>query len=111
MFWVGIVTLIIVSVTPRDLLTPLGINIWDKLQHVLAYTILSGLGVMAYSGKKYLAVIFIGLVILGGVLEIIQSVIPGREASFEDAIANAVGAGIGLLFYQANWMKRPDHPL
>ena len=97
LFWAGVVAVSLVSVTPRDQLPPIGIDLWDKLQHVLAYAVLSGLAGQAYAARKYLAHLFLGLVALGGVLEVIQSFIPNREAEIGDAIANAVGAGIGLL--------------
>jgi VanZ family protein len=97
LFWSGILVLIVVSVIPRDYLPPPGFDMWDKLQHVLAYTILSVLGGQAYPGKKYLASIFFGLIILGGSLEVIQSIVPNREASFGDEVANTIGVGIGLV--------------
>ncbi len=96
LFWVGVVAVSVVSVTPRDYL-PSGFDVWDKLQHVFIYAMLSGLGGQAYLARKNLVHLFLGLVALGGVLEVIQLFVPNREAEFGDAIANAVGAGIGLL--------------
>jgi VanZ family protein len=96
LFWAGIIALAVVSVIPREYLMPPGFNTWDKLQHVLAYSILSVLGGLAYPGKKYLAAIFFGLVILGSGLELIQSIVPNREASFWDGVANTIGAGTGI---------------
>ena len=96
-FWAGVVALSIVSVTPREHLPTISLDVWDKLQHVIAYGMLSGLGAQAYTAKKNLVHLFLGLVALGGVLEVIQQFVPNREAEFGDAIANAVGVGIGLV--------------
>ncbi len=97
LFWAGVVGLSALSVTPRDYLPPVvGVEVWDKLQHVLAYAVLSALGGRAYPAKKHVAALFFGLVALGGALEAIQTIVPGREAGVADAIANAVGIGIGL---------------
>ncbi len=97
LFWAGVVAVSVVSVTPRDHLPPIGLDVWDKLQHVLAYAVLSGLGGHVYPARKSLVALFLGLVALGGVLEVIQFFLPNREAEIGDAVANAVGAGIGLL--------------
>ena len=96
LFWAGVIGLSVVSVTPGEFLPHLGFNIWDKLQHVLAYAGVSVLGGLAYPAKKNIAAIFLGLVALGAALEVIQSFVPNRVPGFGDAIANAVGTGIGL---------------
>ncbi len=95
LFWAGVVGLSALSVTLQDYLPPVG-GVWNKLQHVLAYAVLSALGGRAYPAKKQVAALFFGLVVLGGALEAIQTIVPGREAGVADAIANAVGTGIGL---------------
>lgn len=100
LFWAGIIVLAVVSVVPRDVLPPLGFNMWDKFQHILAYAILSFFGGMAYPGKKCFIVIFLGLVVLGGVLEVIQSFVPNREARIADTVANTIGAVTGLFITQ-----------
>jgi len=96
-FWAGVIGVSIVSVLPRDVLEPITFDIWDKLQHVIAYGVLSVLGGMAYPARKNLVAIFFGLVTLGGALELIQTHVPNRQASVGDAVANALGAGLGLI--------------
>jgi VanZ family protein len=97
LFWAGVVAVSVVSVTSRDDLPPVDFDVWDKLQHGLVYAVLSGLGGLAYPARKHLAVLFLSLVAWGGVLEVIQLSAPNREAEFGDAVANAVGVGMGLL--------------
>ena len=96
LFWPGVAGIILVSVTPQVYLPPT-FDIWDKLQHFLAYAGLSGVGRPAYAAKKYTWALFLGLIALGGALEIAQAFIPGRLPSFGDAVANALGVGGGLL--------------
>ncbi len=96
MFWAGVIGLSVVTVTPGEYLPHTGINLWDKLQHVLAYAGVSVLGGLAYPAKKNIAAMFFGLFALGATLEVIQSFVPNRVPGLGDAIANAVGTGIGL---------------
>ena len=65
LFWTGVVTLTVISVIPKDLNQVMGIDIWDKLEHFLAYFILSFVGRLAYPDKKNMPVIFFGLIALG----------------------------------------------
>lgn len=97
LFWAGVVAVSVVSVTAKDHLPPIGFDVSDKLQHVLTYAVLSGLGGLAYPARKHLAALFLGLVAWGGALEVIQLSVPNREAEFGDAVANAMGVGMGLL--------------
>jgi VanZ family protein len=85
----------VLSLTPSEAL--LAIEVWDKLQHVLAYLILAVTGAVAFPGRRSLPWLAIGLPILGCVLEAIQAFIPGRVASLDDAVANAIGVGLGLV--------------
>ena len=94
-FAAGAVAVSVLSLTPSDALP--GIELWDKLQHVLAYLILAVTGAVAFPGRRSLPWLAVGLLILGCVLEAIQAFIPGRTASFDDAIANAIGVGLGLV--------------
>ncbi len=96
LFWSGVAGIIVLSVTPQVYLPPT-VVFWDKLQHFLAYAVLSGVGRQAYAAKKYASALFLGLIALGGALEITQAFIPGRLPSFGDAVANALGVGAGLL--------------
>ena len=94
-FAAGVAAVSVLSLTPSDALP--GIEIWDKLQHVLAYLILAVTGAVAFPGRRSFPWLAIGLVILGGVLEATQAFIPGRDAGVDDAVANAIGVGLGLV--------------
>ncbi len=96
LFWAGVVGVSVASLLPRDALPPIAFVIWDKLEHVVAYAALAALGWLAYPARRNLAAIFLGLVMLGGGLELLQTHVPNREATIGDAIANTLGVGLGL---------------
>ena len=100
LFWTGVITLTVISVIPKDLNQVMGIDIWDKLEHFLAYFILSFTGMLAYREKRILPLIFFGLVALGSGLEIIQVYIPNRQGGIDDAIANMAGGITGIAVKQ-----------
>ena len=83
-----------VSLLPREALPETGM--WDKLEHAAAYAILCVIGVVSYPRKRARLALPIGLVLCGAALELLQSFVPGREASIADVIANAVGVVIGF---------------
>ncbi len=93
---VGLYVLFIIwqSLTPAG--TGGGIPHLDKLLHALVYGILAG-GLCIAWPKLSKAVILLGCIALGGVLEIAQGAMPlGRTASLWDGLANMVGAVLAI---------------
>ncbi len=90
-----VVVVSVLSLTPSDALP--AIDVWDKLQHVLAYLVLAVTGAVALPGRRLLPWLAVGLLILGCVLEATQAFVPGRVASVDDTVANAIGVGLGLV--------------
>lgn len=72
------------------------LHIWDKLLHFTAYFGLAGLAAVALGYGRRALWAALGLVLLGEVLEIVQGV-TGRDMSFYDEIANALGVAAGAL--------------
>ena len=80
---------------------PLKVEIpnWDKVIHMLLYI---PLGFFLSLPKIYSCSVLnffvpLGFVSLyGGILELLQHLVPGRAPSWYDEIANVIGAGIGL---------------
>jgi VanZ family protein len=66
----------------------------DKLQHFIAYAGLAGMAVLAVGERKHAMRIAAALIVMGAVLEIVQAFM-GRDASYWDEVANAVGALAG----------------
>ncbi len=92
-FFVGLVAVIVLSLLPQETLPETGM--WDKLNHALAYGVLAVVGGFGFKGWLSLLMVGIGLVLLGAGLELAQSVIPDRDGSITDALANFVGIAIG----------------
>ena len=68
---------------------------WDKLDHFIAYFGLALLSTLAWGLKRSLVWLFLGLVALGGGMEILQALL-GRDAEWGDFLANDLGILIGL---------------
>ena len=92
---VGVVVVILLSLTPAAEL-PLHPNIWDKAQHFLAYGVLGFCGAIGFPRPMPLRRVAGGLVLLGGLLEVGQIFVAGRQGSVGDAVANGLGVAAGI---------------
>lgn len=70
---------------------------WDKTNHLLAFVVLTLLGRRAY--PAHLVAMLAGLLLYGGVIEILQSFVPTRFAEWMDLLTDAAGIGIGAGLY------------
>ena len=99
-YWI---ILFIATSIPAQSVPSFGVS--DKVNHLLAYFILSILLYLTFSfqekslfAKRNAALLTIAVVLLYGVLdELHQMLIPGRSAEFLDWAADAVGAICGVL--------------
>ena len=66
---------------------------WDKSNHVLAFFILTILGCRAYPNR--IAVVLLGAILYGGLIEVLQFLTPHRSAEWMDLIADALGVLAG----------------
>jgi VanZ family protein len=89
-FW-GVLALVVWGELSRG---GIGINVYDKIQHLGAYAILAGLATLATGARKGWLWALLGLVALGGALEIVQGLV-GRDADIRDEIANTLGVIVG----------------
>ena len=81
------------SLLPGDELPSQNLN--DKLNHVIAYGVLTGLAVVGRGSWSLLWVMVLATG-YGALLEVLQGVMPyGRSASTLDALANTAGVFIG----------------
>jgi VanZ family protein len=71
-------------------------HIWDKAVHFTAYFVMSWLAVAALKSRATALWAMLGLIVMGGALEIIQGLI-GRDCDIHDEIANSLGVLAGGL--------------
>ena len=97
LFWLCFLILNAVALSPTHSLPPLELfNWWDKTQHVIGFITLTVLAVLAYQHmhKLHIALCLCGH---GVLIEVFQYFGGYRYADWQDAIADAVGVGLGLL--------------
>lgn len=68
---------------------------WDKLNHLAAFAVLYVLLSGGYGGLG-IRMRIVGLMLFALQIEIVQSFIPGREFSFADIVADALGVALGM---------------
>lgn len=95
LFWPMVVLVVWGEVNPHP--PALESLFWDKELHFLAYFGLSGIACVALKADRRAFSSTLGLIVLGGVLEIVQG-FTGRDPSWGDELANTLGAitGAGL---------------
>ncbi len=79
---------------------------WDKANHASAFGTLALLARLSWPRRSW-ALVALVLLAYGGAIELIQSQIPEREASWLDLFADSVGISLGLLLYAFLQRFRP----
>lgn len=99
--WRALLALLIVTVSYLALVPapPVSIDFgWDKLNHMLAFAALAFSGYLSYpfsAGRRTL--MFFGLLLFGGLIEVLQLSVPGRSAEWGDLLADSIGIACGTL--------------
>jgi len=94
-FIFSIASITICSLSPK-IPTPEKYNL-DKFIHGGAY---AGLALLAYffsKNQKIFITLFVAIITLGGIIEIIQTLIPARSGTIGDFAADLIGAVCGAL--------------
>lgn len=81
------------SLAPAEALPP--VALWDKLEHGLAYALLALTGCTGFTSGRARWLILCGLAGFGGLLELAQTLAPGRDLSGFDWAANMTGIAVG----------------
>jgi VanZ family protein len=102
LFWPGAALIVWGELTPNppDLSSVLA---WDKAQHFIAYFGLASMATMVLGLNRRLAGAILGVILLGGALEILQGY-TGRDPDIFDFIANLVGALCGTAVGAMCWV-------
>lgn len=100
-FWLGlwlgaIAGVVLVCLVPGADLPKVPLD--DKLEHALAFFVLSACGVQLFLRGRPLAVVMLGLLALGGAIELAQGLLTtSRMMERADLLADAGGIVAGLL--------------
>jgi VanZ family protein len=104
-FYVAGIAVCVISLLPGDALPPLP-DISDKVEHAACYAVLATLAGLAYRPVAPHGAALVGVILLGGALEIAQLWVPGRSAEWGDAGANTAGAIVGFCLYRLGTRHR-----
>lgn len=66
---------------------------WDKLNHFSAFGTLTVLACLGWPWPRRMA---LALLAYGGLIELLQTQVPGRSAEWADLLADGIGIAIGL---------------
>lgn len=95
LFYGCLAAVAVLSLVPAATLPDPGVS--DKLSHLVAYAVLCLLGLAAYPGRAAFAWMVIGLLGYGALMELLQTLSPGRSMEGADILANGAGVLIGAL--------------
>jgi VanZ family protein len=68
---------------------------WDKSNHLLAFATLMLSGRLSWQRRPSL--LALALLAYGGLIELAQTQVPGRDGEWPDLLADALGLALGLL--------------
>ena len=94
-FWLLLLLVIGVTLSPAAYLPPQAFSLWDKAQHALAFAALAALGALAY--PRRVGLLALSLLAFGGAIELAQAATGWRSGDWADWLADAVGLVAGLV--------------
>jgi VanZ family protein len=100
-FWLGLwialwglaIVLCLLPLPP----SPFDVQHFDKIEHVAGYAALAAFAAALFASRRALLGAALGLILLGLLIEGLQSLVPWRSADVMDLIANAVGVALGSM--------------
>ena len=102
LWWLAVLAVVVASLSPPP---PVELpRHGDKVEHLLAYTLLAAGAVQVFRRGAPLWLAGLGLVLLGIGLELAQGAFTAtRMADPADALANTAGVALGLLTVRTPW--------
>lgn len=92
---------------------PFGVGA-DKWVHAAGYAVVAGLAAATRGPRRGLLALVAVIAVVAAVgvgVEVVQSVVPGRTTSTADAVANTVGAAVGVVCWRLFVsIRRPEAP-
>lgn len=98
-FWLVLIVITALSLSPVEMLTAPIFDWWDKAQHALAFLVLTCLGFFAYASAGWRMVV--GMLAFGITIEFMQYFTGYRFAELSDFLADSVGVTLGTF---AMWL-------
>jgi VanZ family protein len=92
-FFLGLSVVIVLSVIPAEAFPNLRLS--DIVGHMAAYAVLAVAGGIACRRAQSFFMLAAGLIALGACLEFAQALLPTRDASGSELLANFVGVALG----------------
>lgn len=89
LFWLSVLVISWLVVAPQEELPP--VRLWDKAAHALAFAALMLLCAFAYRQRLSLSRIALLLFLFGVAIETVQFLLPYRQFSLLDMLANSLG--------------------
>ena len=111
--WILVAAVIFASVSPDLRLALLSFDGADKVAHATSYCLLM-LWFAGLYARRHHVVVALGLLSMGGLLELIQWQLPYRSFEPTDLLANTAGVLIGLglaVWLLAGWCQRIESRL
>lgn len=69
---------------------------WDKINHASAFAALTVSACFGFPGsRRRVLLVMLGLLALGGLIEVVQYFVPGRDSDWHDVVADALGMAVG----------------
>ncbi|ABC27663.1 VanZ like family protein [Hahella chejuensis KCTC 2396] len=96
---------LVIALTPNEY-TPLG-TVNDKIRHAFSFAVMSGMAMWSHQNSRGFHV-FIAMTCYGLLIEGLQSLIPYRDGSLGDIVANTIGIAMGV--FLANWLVVSARP-
>lgn len=95
MWWLAIATVVLACLLPGSDLPSIPVS--DKLEHGLAFFVLSASAVQLFRRGRPLLLVAGGLLLLGGAIEVAQQLFTtSRAMELGDLVADAIGIAAGL---------------
>lgn len=102
LYFVGFIS--VLSHLKAEVIQQIGLNLWDKLAHFAAFMPIGfflGAGMrrppFSWSFKRVLVVGVVVVALFGAIDEIHQSLVPSRDSSAGDIVADMLGGCFGLV--------------
>ena len=105
-FWVCLLGVVVLSLTPVQQLPPQVLNLWDKAQHAGGFAVLTLLGLWAYPQRA--VTLLAAMLALGVGIEVAQSATGWRYGDVADWVADAVGVAAAYALWRLLQVVRAD---